>query len=34
MKSGWGAPHARRIYERARPMYHAVSASTLDRIVR
>lgn len=30
----WGAPIARRIYEQARPGYHAVSTRTIDGIVR
>jgi leukotriene-A4 hydrolase len=30
----WGKPEARRIYARARPLYHAVVTSTLDPIVR
>jgi leukotriene-A4 hydrolase len=30
----WGQPIARRIYEKARPMYHPVSTGTLDAIVR
>lgn len=34
MASSWGAPEARRIYQRARPTYHAVAVSTLDTIVR
>jgi hypothetical protein len=33
MKTDWGRPLARRIYEKARPLYHAVSTSTLDTIV-
>jgi aminopeptidase N len=34
MKTSWGPPVARRIYERARPTYHAVSVATLDTIVK
>jgi aminopeptidase N len=34
MKTDWGKPVARRIYETARPLYHAVSRQTLDVIVR
>jgi aminopeptidase N len=30
----WGQPLAKRIYARARPMYHSVATSTLDPIVR
>jgi leukotriene-A4 hydrolase len=30
----WGQGLARRIYEKARPMYHPVSTGTLDTIVR
>ncbi len=33
MSTDWGRAHARRIYARARPMYHAVSRVTVDRIV-
>jgi hypothetical protein len=33
MKTTWGPPLARRIYQRARPTYHAVSVATLDTIV-
>ena len=34
MATDWGKADARRIYRRARPGYHAVSASTLDGIVK
>jgi aminopeptidase N len=34
MKTSWGPPVAHRIYQRARPTYHAVSVQTLDTIVR
>jgi aminopeptidase N len=34
MKTDWGKTEARRIYEKARPVYHAVATSTLDPIVR
>ncbi len=34
MATDWGRAEARRIYQRARPTYHAVSVSTLDAIVR
>jgi leukotriene-A4 hydrolase len=34
MKTTWGPPLARRIYQRARPSYHAVSVATLDAIVK
>jgi leukotriene-A4 hydrolase len=34
MKSSWGPPMAHRIYQRARPTYHAVSVQTLDTIVK
>jgi hypothetical protein len=33
MKTDWGAPMARRIYEKARPLYHSVATETLDPIV-
>ena len=33
MSRDWGKPEAVRIYAQARPFYHAVSTSTLDRIV-
>jgi aminopeptidase N len=33
MKTDWGKEDARRIYARARPLYHAVSTNTLDPIV-
>ena len=34
MKTSWGPPVAHRIYQRARPTYHAVSVQTLDGIVK
>jgi hypothetical protein len=34
MKTSWGPPVAHRIYQKARPTYHAVSVQTLDTIVR
>jgi leukotriene-A4 hydrolase len=34
MKTDWGKPEAKRIYERARPLYHSVATGTLDPIVR
>jgi leukotriene-A4 hydrolase len=34
MKTPWGPPIARRVYQRARPTYHAVSVATLDTIVK
>jgi leukotriene-A4 hydrolase len=34
MKTAWGQPIARRIYAKARPLYHPVSASTIDTIVK
>jgi leukotriene-A4 hydrolase len=34
MATSWGRPEARRIYGKARPLYHAVSRSTVDAIVR
>jgi hypothetical protein len=34
MATDWGRAEARRIYQRARPTYHAVSVSTLDAIVK
>ena len=34
MKTGWGTPMAKRIYQQARPLYHAVSTVTLDAIVK
>ena len=34
MKTDWGKADARRIYEKARPLYHSVATSTLDPIVR
>ena len=33
MKADWGKAEARRIYARARPLYHAVATGTLDPIV-
>jgi leukotriene-A4 hydrolase len=33
MATDWGRPEARRIYAKARPGYHAVAISTLDRII-
>ena len=33
MATEWGKSEAVRIYAQARPLYHAVSISTLDRIV-
>jgi aminopeptidase N len=33
MKHDWGKPEAKRIYAKARPLYHAVSTGTLDPIV-
>ena len=33
MKTDWGRADARRIYEQARPLYHAVATTTLDPIV-
>ena len=33
MTTDWGKAEARRIYARARPLYHAVATSTLDPIV-
>jgi leukotriene-A4 hydrolase len=33
MKQDWGKAEARRIYARARPLYHSVSTGTLDPIV-
>ena len=33
MASDWGRAEAVRIYAKARPLYHAVSTTTLDRIV-
>src|SRR5688572_21947125 len=33
MKTDWGKAEARRIYERARPLYHSVATGTLDPIV-
>jgi len=34
MKTDWGKADAKRIYERARPLYHSVATGTLDPIVR
>ncbi len=34
MKTSWGPAVARRIYQKARPTYHAVSVATLDTIVK
>ena len=34
MKTSWGPAVARRIYQKARPTYHAVSIATLDTIVK
>ena len=34
MATDWGPDEARRIYARARPLYHAVATTTLDPIVR
>ena len=34
MKTDWGKVDARRIYERARPLYHSLSTNTLDPIVK
>jgi leukotriene-A4 hydrolase len=33
MKAEWGKAEARRIYAKARPLYHAVTAGTVDKIV-
>jgi hypothetical protein len=33
MKTDWGKEAARRIYARARPLYHAMSTNTLDPII-
>nr|MBA2603801.1 M1 family metallopeptidase [Acidobacteriota bacterium] len=33
MATHWGKPEARRIYARARPLYHSVATTTLDPIV-
>lgn len=33
MGVGWGRPEARRIYARARPLYHAVTTGAVDKIV-
>jgi leukotriene-A4 hydrolase len=34
MATDWGKPEAKRIYQRARPLYHAVATTTLDNIVK
>jgi leukotriene-A4 hydrolase len=34
MKTSWGPAVARRVYQQARPTYHAVSVTTLDTIVK
>jgi leukotriene-A4 hydrolase len=34
MANDWGKPEAKRTYQRARPLYHAVSRMTLDEIVK
>ncbi len=34
MGTDWGKPEAKRLYQRARPLYHAVSRMTLDEIVK
>jgi aminopeptidase N len=34
MKTSWGPAVARRVYQKARPTYHAVSVTTLDTIVK
>jgi hypothetical protein len=34
MKTDWGKAEARRIYARARPLYHSLSTGTLDPIVK
>ena len=34
MRTEWGRAEARRLYARARPLYHSVATSTLDAIVR
>jgi|SoiMethySBSTD1v2_1073268.scaffolds.fasta_scaffold00280_22 leukotriene-A4 hydrolase len=34
MKTDWGKAEARRIYKRARPLYHSMSTTTLDAIVK
>jgi hypothetical protein len=34
MKTDWGKADARRIYARARPLYHSMSTTTLDPIVK
>ena len=34
MKTDWGQAEARRIYARARPLYHSLSTATLDPIVK
>jgi leukotriene-A4 hydrolase len=34
MKTDWGKTEARRIYKRARPLYHSMSTTTIDGIVK
>ena len=34
MKTEWGKPVAREIYAKARPTYHAVTAGSIDQIVK
>ncbi len=34
MKADWGKAEARRIYSRARPLYHSLSTNTLDPIIK
>ena len=34
MKTDWGKAEARRIYDRARPLYHSLSTNTLDAVVK
>jgi len=34
MKTSWGPAVARRVYQQARPTYHAVSVATIDTIVK
>jgi hypothetical protein len=33
LKTDWGKPMAKRIYAKARPLYHTVSTATLDPII-
>ena len=33
MKTDWGKPMAKQIYQKARPLYHTVATQTLDPIV-